>query len=81
VLGPDGPVGPLPMLLSVFFFFFRIHFCGPRGTEPHVALPVQIVSTLLLLPLNASFHFQFLTPIAFGHRYATFTLSGFDVRS
>ena len=25
--------------VTVVFFFFGIHYCAPRGTEPHVALP------------------------------------------
>ena len=32
--------------LTRLFFFFQIHFCAPRGAEPHVALREQIHAKL-----------------------------------
>jgi hypothetical protein len=39
VQGSEASLGELE---SIFFFFFRVHYRAPRGTEPHVALLVCV---------------------------------------
>jgi len=45
--------------LSIFFlFFFRVHYCALRGTEPHVALREK-VHAVCVMPDHGSKQFRF----------------------
>jgi hypothetical protein len=72
---------------TCYDFFFQIHYCLPRGTEPHVELRDRVQIILLVYGVNMdpnnsafnlqSFHFRCATPTTVGSVCSTDTRVGF----
>ncbi len=47
----------------LFFFFFEIDYCAPRGTEPHVALR-EWIHALCVVNMNMRINYAEISPMA-----------------